>query len=376
MITVAADQYLFQLEDYLPPSVLLNPYDPANGLPNLKDVNALLIRTVNSINTVTMPVIPDSLTFIGTGSSGTDHIDQNYLKNNRITFADAAGCNARSVAEYITTALLLWSDQTDSILEELTVGIVGVGHAGRQVQQQLERLNISTVCYDPPRGEREAAFNSASLHEVLRADILTFHTPLTTSGNYPTFHWLDEKKLSSFSFQLIINAARGGVVDEKALIKAFEDGKVGNYILDVWEDEPDIRLATAQQAFLKTPHIAGYSVQAKQNASKFIADALIKHFDLSSPPSASNEEIQNFRKNIDHYRDLSGLLTQLQPIRKYESKLQNILNKYPQKRAKKFNKLRAQFPLRKEFDHIRLPKSYFDRFPILKLLGFGLSVKK
>ena len=372
MISVVADQYLFQIEQYLPPSVSLNLYDPADGLPDLNEVDALLIRTVNPINAQTLPTIPDSLSFIGTGSSGTDHVDEKYLNNNQIAFADAAGCNARSVAEYVATALLLWAGKTNSIMDDLTAGIVGAGNAGQQVLELLNTIGLSTVAYDPPREERDPNFKSAPLSEVLECDILSFHTPLTTAGDFPTYHWLDEKKLSTFDFQLIINAARGGVVDEKALIKAFQNDSVGHFILDVWEEEPKIRLKTTQKAFLKTPHIAGYSIQAKQNASKFIADALIKHFELSTPPSKNKKDLQCIEKDIDHFRNLTELLPVLHPIKEYESKLQDILTKTLHRRAEKFNKLRAEFPLRQEFNHIQLPKSYFERFPILKKLGFNL----
>ena len=373
MISIAADQYLFQIEQYLPPSVSLSLYDPAEGLPDLNGVNALLIRTVNPITPQSLPDIPNSLSFIGTGSSGTDHVNQKYLAKNQITFADAAGCNARSVAEYVATALLLWAEKTNSVIGDLTVGIVGAGNAGQQVLELLGKMGLSTVAYDPPREERDPNFKSSSLSQVLDADILSFHTPLTKSGDYPTYHWLDEQKLSSSNFELVINAARGGVIKEESLLKAFESKKSSDFILDVWENEPEVQLATAQQAFLKTPHIAGYSVQAKQNASKFIADALIKHFKLSASPSKDKKDVQPIEENIEGFRSLPELLSILHPIKEYESRLQDILTKTPHKRAEKFNTLRAEFPLRHEFSYITLPKSYFERFPILKKLGFNMT---
>ncbi|MCW9707746.1 4-phosphoerythronate dehydrogenase [Fodinibius salsisoli] len=373
MITVFADQYLYEIDSFLPESVDLRLYDPAQGLPkNLHKAHALLIRTVNAITPQTLPEIPEKLTFIGTGSAGTDHVDQSYLKEQGITFANAAGCNARSVAEYVITSLLLWAEKETESLQDLSVGIIGVGEVGTQVEQQLEKLQMSTICYDPPREERESPFRSSSLEEVLSADILTFHTPLVSDGNWPTYHWLNEKKLSSRQFRLIINTARGGVIDEQSLLQSHQNKNVSNFILDVWEDEPDLRPSTAEEAFFKTPHIAGYSIQAKQNASKFIADPLIEHFDLSTAPSKGQTEGQTIEGTVDNFGSLGELLHQLHPLKKYEARLQHILNNHRDQRGELFNKLRAEFPLRNEFSHIQLPASYFDRFPVLTDLGFGL----
>lgn len=373
MITVFADQYLYQLSSFLPDSIDLRLYDPARGLPDrLREADALLIRTVNAVTRDTLPDIPEKLSFIGTGSSGTDHVDQPYLQEQGITFADAAGCNARSVAEYVATGLLLWSEQRNHRLQNLSVGIVGVGHVGSKVQKQLEELNITTVGYDPPREKRDTAFRSASLQDVLACDILTIHTPLTSGGQHPTRHWLDDQKLSDHNFQLVINAARGGVVDEQALLQQHQHGGIKDFILDVWEDEPEVRFASAGKAFLKTPHIAGYSVQAKQNASKFITDALIDHFGLSPVAAQKADSSQKIEVPADDFEGLSELLLRVHPVGEYQKRLLQILDRHPDRRGERFNQLRAEFPLRDEFGHILLPESCFERFPILKKLGFGM----
>jgi erythronate-4-phosphate dehydrogenase len=371
MISVFADQYLYQIDDFLPDQIELQLYDPADGLPEgLSEAHALLIRTVNPINKKSLPSIPDKLSFIGTGSSGTDHVDQDYLQENNISFADAAGCNARSVAEYIATCLLIWSNNTGHPLHEFSVGIIGMGHVGRQVKDILHKLEITTVEYDPPRAEREAEFSSVELNTVLEADILSFHTPLNHTGNYPTFHWLDSEKLKGRTFDLIINTARGGVVDEEALIEAHKKGAVRHFILDVWENEPQLKLESARQSYIKTPHIAGYSVQAKRNASRFIADELIRHFDLAPAKNVDAPSPRTITEPVNSYSNIGELITQAHPIRQYEEKLHHILQRNPDKRGKLFNKLRAEFPLRQEFNNIKLPKAYFNRYPVLQKLDF------
>lgn len=372
MINVLADKYLYNIQAYLPESINLQLFDPARGLPTENDqAHAMLIRTVIPINKETLPTIPSQLQFIGTGSSGTDHVDNEYLANHDIYFTDAAGCNARSVAEYVATTLLIWSEQRDRKLHDLSIGIIGVGHVGTQVIAILEELGLQTVSYDPPRAQRETNFCSASLDEILTCDVLSFHTPLTKENEHATFHWLDEEKLSNNSFHLIINSARGGIINEKALLTAMKQGKVRDIIIDTWEGEPAIHLDSAGAAFLKTPHIAGYSIQAKQNASKIIADELINFFELDYPDNIEENQHITFDKKLSQFESLSSLLTELHPIKEYEQRLEDIIKDYPEDRREQFNTLRAEYPLRQQFTHIQLPNNYFQRYPILKALGFS-----
>jgi erythronate-4-phosphate dehydrogenase len=372
MINVLADQYLYNIQSYLPESINLQLFDPTQGFPpEVEQAHAMLIRTVIPINKQTLPSIPQNLTFVGTGSSGTDHVDSQYLADHNVHFVDAAGCNARSVAEYIATALLLWTQKRNKELSTLSAGTIGVGHVGTEVIDILDKLGLQTVAYDPPREQRDTDFSTASVHEVLRCDILSFHTPLHKKSDYPTYHWLDQNKLAGRTFDLIINSARGGVVDENALLIAMNKGKVRDIIIDVWENEPEINLPTARQAFIRTPHIAGYSIQAKQNASKFIADALIDHFDLQPPRMETNNQKIIFDRNPDEFASLSSLLAELHPIKKYEQHLQKIIKNHPRKRSELFNKLRAEFPLRQQFSQIHLTEPYFDQYPTLKRLGFS-----
>jgi erythronate-4-phosphate dehydrogenase len=372
MINVLADQYLYNIQSYLPESINLQLFDPAQGLPpNLEKTNAMLIRTVIPINKQTLPNIPKDLTFIGTASSGTDHVDSQYLADHNIHFSDAAGCNARSVAEYIATALLLWTEKRSKDLSTLSCGIIGVGHVGTEVVDILNRIGLQTITYDPPREQRDPNFSSASLNEVLGCDLLSFHTPLDRESEHPTYHWLNQHRLKDRAFDLIINTARGGVVDENALLAAMKKGTVRDTIIDTWEDEPTIHLDTFGAAFLKTPHIAGYSEQAKRNASKFVADDLISHFELNPPEIGSHNKKITFDKNPDKFHSLSSLLTELHPIKNYEQKLTGIVTNHPQQRGELFNKLRAEFPLRQQFAQIKLTKAYFNQYPVLKELGFS-----
>lgn len=375
MITVFADKYLYEIASLLPADVDLHFYDPEQGFPkNKSDIDALLIRTVTKINEDTWHQIPENLQFVGTGSAGTDHVDISFLERHDISFADAGGCNARSVAEYVATGLLLWADALDFKLSEKSAGIVGVGHVGTEVAEILHNLNVRTILHDPPRAERESSFSSATQDEVLKADILTFHTPLTRTRSYPTHHWLDEEKLSNHSFELIINTARGGVVNEKALLKAAEEETVQNFVLDVWENEPCFDDTTAQQAWIKTPHIAGYSKQAKLRASQLIAEALCRHFSLPlKPPEhpAFNPGRIEFPDIQTKDVSLTKILKHIHPIGAYEKELEILIDLPDEQKGIQFNRLRAGFPLRDEFQFLSLPEEILKKFPVLASLGFA-----
>ncbi len=377
MIKVLADKHLYNISDFLPADIdltLFNPDEPLNEIPG--GTRALLIRTVTKINPDTFPDFPDSLSFIGTGSAGTDHVNEEYLRQNDIAFAHTGGCNARSVAEYVTVALLLWAEQLDENLTDNKVGIIGAGHTGGAVRQLLEKLNVQTAAYDPPKAEREASFTSTGLDDVLNCDILTFHTPLTRRGSHPTFHWLDEEKLSGRNFKLVVNASRGGLIDEQALIKAFDNDSVGNFILDVWEDEPDFNDELARRAFIKTPHIAGYSVQAKQRASQMIAEATARHFSPEYkpaeqiPPEAdTNGKVQQHRP--DTFWSLTDALTHYHPIKDYDTRLKMLIGRNREVKIIGFNRIRTDQPLRQEFFYLDINNVLKKKYPDLEVLASG-----
>jgi erythronate-4-phosphate dehydrogenase len=145
------------------------------------------------------------------------------------------------------------------------MGIVGVGHVGSLVAQMAERLGMTVLLNDPPKGI------GVSLDTIAReCDVITFHTPLTHTGDYPTYHLCDASFLAQCKPNaLIINAARGGVVDEQALLASGRE-----YVLDTWEGEPHIDLDVLRHARLASMHIAGYSVLGKRNATQMCLDAI------------------------------------------------------------------------------------------------------
>ncbi len=366
MIKVIADQNLYRLKEFLPDEVDLTTYDPAEGLPDTSGYQALLIRTVSKLNPETFPKLPSSLTFVGTASSGSDHVDKEYLKSHNIQFADALGNNSRAVAEYVMTALLIWREEKGKKLEELTYGVIGVGHAGSAVANILHDFGLKTVLYDPPRAKRNPDFVSASIKDVLNCDVLTFHTPYLESGESATRYWLDKEKLSGRNFELIINAARGGIIDEAAVYSAMKSGSVKDVIIDVWDNEPDFNPNLASLAFIATPHNAGHSEQSKLNASKMICEKLCSFFGLTFPPTEGLYSVKEL--NPAHLKySLTDWLLKLHPIKEYDAALRDLAHR-PDKTTL-FAKLRTDRPYRYEYGFIKLDEEFLNGFEELKKLG-------
>lgn len=348
---ILADQYLYKLNEFLPKACSLTLYDPEEGFPDdAPQFDAFLVRTVTAINKRTLPDT-ERLQFIGSATAGTDHIDTDYLERCGIEFAHSAGCNSRAVAEYVITALYRWGEQKGTDPEKLKVGVVGCGNAGSALIGLLDKLNIERVMYDPPKEEREDTFQSASVDELLSSDVLSFHTPLVQSGTYATRHlcsagWLDKK------FKLIINTARGGVVDERALFSAMEHDFVDDAVLDVWENEPVFSDQMAQKSLIATPHIAGYSRQAKWRASEIVVRQLCNHFDLDYSEPDMNDRLK--RKQAEQIKEhsFSGFLWKNNNIEFYDRKLREMIGLPDREKASNFAKLRSQTETRFEYQSL------------------------
>ena len=232
----------------------------------VRDADVLVVRTRTKVN---QQLLADSsVKLVCTATIGFDHIDTAYCETHGIRWMSCPGCNAQAVCDYIEEALEEFF-QLSTVNCQLSIGIVGVGHVGSLVAKMAESKGMRVLLNDPPKGI------GVSLDEIGRnSDIITFHVPLDKS----TFHLCDERFLKICKpGALIINAARGGVVDEKALRRSRHP-----YILDTWENEPDLNTDVLAGAFLASMHIAGYSMEGKRKASQMCLDAIAQYFGL--PP--------------------------------------------------------------------------------------------
>lgn len=345
---VYADKYLYALDQLISGDFELETYDPDVGFPEgLNQHDALLIRTVTKLNAETLPEAGD-LKFVGSATAGFDHVDIDHLKSLGIEFARSEGCNANAVAEYVLTVIYRWGQLRNEEIKNLKIGVVGCGNTGGSLIGYLKKLGIDYVSNDPPKAEREENFISAELDELLSCDILTFHTPLTQRGDHPTYHicnkeWLDH------GFKLIINASRGGVVDEKALLESKRLGLVQDFVLDVWENEPLFSDEIADQALIATPHIAGYSREAKWKASEIVVRKMVEFFGESY--SAPIQDEQPDDSNLATVKDLTfaEFLWKNHKINFYDTELRKLLGLPGEEKGQTFADLRSNTPTRFEF---------------------------
>ena len=346
---VLADQYLYKLEEYLPGGVKLHRFNPAEGFPSdAVHYDALLIRTVTEINSKTLSK-PGNLKFIGTATAGIDHVDTEWLKELEVGFGHAAGCNAIAVGEYVLTGLMKWAMDREIDLRKKSVGVVGCGHTGSEVLKLLKRFDIPHFGYDPPKEDKEEGFVSVSPDKLLQCDILTFHVPLTKTGIYPTYR-LFNKDWLTHGFDLVINAARGGVVDEKALLMGLEEGSLGDMILDVWEGEPVFQDDVAEKAFIATPHIAGYSKESKERASRMVVEQMAKFLGFESEADHKKMSADMGTRRANPVRlNSAELIWEESNIDHYDRELRKLIGVDDQEKGQLFSKLRSDTELREEW---------------------------
>ena len=251
---------------------------PGRPIPvaELDDADALMVRSVTKVNESLLGGKP--VKFVGTATAGTDHVDDAWLAQAGIGFSAAPGCNAIAVVEYVFSALLMLAERDGFALRDRTVGIVGVGNVGGRLQARLDALGIRTLLCDPPRADRGDEGDFRSLDELVeQADVLTFHTPLFKDGPYKTLHMADDALISRLKpGTILINACRGPVIDNTALLNRLNAGQSLSVVLDVWEGEPDLNVALLEKADIGTAHIAGYTLEGKARGTTQVFEAYSK----------------------------------------------------------------------------------------------------
>lgn len=246
------------------PDVCLRGLEPsAIDACAVRDADVLVVRTRTRVNEDLLR--GSRVRLVCTATIGFDHIDTTYCAAAGIEWMSCPGCNAQAVCDYIEEIIA-----SESRAEGLTIGVVGVGHVGSLVVQMAERRGLTVLVNDPPKG-----IGVPLEHIAQASDIITFHVPLTKDGQHATYHLCDASFLNQCKPNtLIINASRGGVVDEPALLQSGLP-----YCLDTWENEPHISVDLLRHARLASMHIAGYSVMGKRNATQMCLDAISRLFD-------------------------------------------------------------------------------------------------
>ena len=242
----------------------------------LMDTDALIIRTRTKCNADLLEGTKVSM--IATATIGTDHIDLDYCRSKGIEVHNAEGCNAGGVMQYVFSALYGVAARKAIKLDDMTMGIVGVGHVGSMVEKMARYLGFKVLLCDPPRAAVEGDDKFCSLDYLLtNSQIVTMHVPLDDST----------RKMANETFfammptgSIFINASRGEVVDEDALMMALP--KFGAVVIDTWDGEPDINEELVDMVDIATPHIAGYSYQGKLNGTAASVQAVARHFGITA----------------------------------------------------------------------------------------------
>jgi len=245
----------------------------------VKDADALIIRTRTHCDAKLLE--GTKVRLIVTATIGTDHIDIPWCENNGICVRNAAGSNAPGVAQYVWSSLL----RCGFSISAQTLGVVGYGHVGSIVADWGRQMGVNVLVCDPPRQKAGFTDNDyVSLDHILgSADAVTLHTPLTHDGKDATFHMIGERELSIMRRgAILINTSRGPVVDNTAWTRHLEEGNT-RAVVDVWENEPDINLNLLEKAVIATPHIAGYSFEGKQRATRMALAATGRFFGIDIP---------------------------------------------------------------------------------------------
>lgn len=260
----------------------------------VSDADALVVRNRTQVDVALLDRAP-RLRVVGRLGVGLDNIDVAACEARGIRVIPATGANARSVAEYvvIAAAMLLrgafasggemiagkWPRARLSEGREAlgkTLGLIGFGDIGRQAAALARAFGMRVVAHDPMLKPDDPVWRGRDvtprgLVELLaESDAVSLHVPLVPA----TRHLIDAARLGAMKpGAVLINTARGGVVDEAALAEALRAGKLAGAALDVFEQEPlpaDSALAGVPNLIL-TPHIGGVTREANTRVSMLIA---------------------------------------------------------------------------------------------------------
>jgi len=347
----------------------------------IKDADILIVRSETKVDHTLLD--GNRVKFVGTVTIGTDHVDEEYLAKNGITFVSAAGSNSNSVSEYITAVLLELAHNKGFSLKGKTIGIVGVGNVGSKVWRKVEALGMKVLLNDPPLQRQGSSYPLHSLEQLMEADIITLHVPLTRSGSDATYHLFDENRIRRMrQGAILINSSRGSVVQTDALKRTLADGHISTAVLDVWEKEPNIDISLLKLVTLGTQHIAGHSLDGKVNALRMNYEAvcrfLSKPIDLEINASLLDPDTQEIKIDQVHgqiHQALRDIVKQCYDINADDRLLRHVISIPEAERGKYFSRLRTEYRIRREFFNytVYVNNGTKELLDVLKFLGFKVA---
>lgn len=331
----------------------------AIGPAAVKDADVLLVRSITRVDRALLA--GSRVRFVATATSGTDHLDLPWLAEQGIAVAEAAGSNANAVVEYVLSALAELHLRGIA-MQGRQAAIVGFGQVGSRLYAALQILGLDVRVCDPlveadlrQRG-LPAPVRFCTVEQALQASLISLHTPLTRTGMHATWHLLERSRLAGLRpGSILINAARGPVVCNQALLARLLMKAELHCVLDVWENEPRISMPLLQAVTLGTPHVAGYSVEAKSNASERNYQDFLRFFGLSDTGRSVRTQSARTRLAVDlasatSLQDALALcLRAALPVAQIDAQLRK-----QESDAGVFDAIRQRMSARREFAHYTL----------------------
>jgi erythronate-4-phosphate dehydrogenase len=344
----------------------------------VREADVIIVRSETRVGRSLIEGSP--VKFVGTATIGVDHIETEYLASKGIEFASAPGCNSNSVKEYVAAALLHVASERGLTLRGKTIGVIGVGNVGSKVVKAAEALGMTVLQNDPPLARQTGEKRFVPLDELMAADILTLHVPLTRTGPDTTYHLFNRELFRRLKpGTAFINTSRGAVVETDALKEAIAEKRLSNAVLDVWENEPAIDAELLSVVTLGTAHIAGYSMEGKINALCAVREAFCRQFKIPSswkvPEWPGTPAVTDISVNADGLPEemiLGQIVKQSYDIAFDDAQLRRMLTFADARRAEYFMKLRAGYRMRREFSNVtvHLPAAHASLKESITALGF------
>lgn len=322
---------------------------------DVHDADVLLVRSVTRVDRELLE--GSAVKFVGTCTIGTDHLALDDFEHAGIQWASAPGCNARGVVDYVLGSLLTLADIEGADLAQRTYGVIGAGEVGGRLVRVLRDLGWKVQVCDPLRQVAEGG-DYVSVEQIIeQCDVISLHTPLSKSGDFATWHLLDEARLNRLKpGTWLINASRGPVVDNAALRNVLNAREDLQAVLDVWEGEPQVDVELADLCVLATPHIAGYSLDGKQRGTAQIYQALcaflgqtpqVQLADLLPAPWLAKVELS---ANSDQAWALAMVCRGVYDPRRDDADFRRTLTGPVDQQKQAFDGLRKHYPVRREIE--------------------------
>lgn len=346
----------------------------------LSGADALLVRSVTKVDETLLG--GTDVSFVGTATIGTDHIDLPYLAQSNIAFAAAPGSNATSVAEYVTASLLVVARRGGYRLSGRSIGIVGVGNVGSRVAEKAKALGMKVRLNDPPLARQTGKGKYLPLARLMNCDFVSIHTPLTMEGPDATYQLVNEDFVANMKDgSVLVNTSRGRVAEGRALKRALDSDHLSQVILDVWENEPEVDPSLLERAAIATPHIAGYGYDGKVRGTEMLYKALCSHIGAKpkwrashSMPRAPHEELRLRTKGLHDEEIIHEAVLTVCDVEADDARMRGLLKIPREKRAAQFDSLRKTYPVRREFHNTTITLEGERQRAARKLSALGFRV--